>query len=527
MGTYRQKSNVIRPAFVALILLFLLFGCAKGDLSDRSLTFLSGSSGVNLDDFKGTYLARADLKGKSYAVDGALLDKERVLALTNEYGTLEDPALLKYIASTADKLTAAVGKAGIRNFRPRVIVVADPNVGARATPSGVILITHGLLKQLESEDQLAFVLGHEMGHVLMHHHDKDWLVKGQRHVVAAGEVGKDMANSLAASTGKPQGANTSANNWMLVADGALIASRDVISPAWNRNQEDQADLLGVDLMVAAGYQPREVLKVLQVLRDVEFGGGDTAERKSAENAYSGWTKQAVATNQSVLGGMGKAVGGALDAVGKSISETLSDARRSHRSVDERAALIRDYARREYAQVNAAPQAKSYGAALANPRTKQVLQNYDQTTNALRAMVKAPRNGLETARKGIAAPTEQDSYPRLVLSQAQFARGDRTGGIASLKAATEGPNPALRAYLTLSEAYAKANDHKQAWAVAEAAQKRYQQSEMLLVHRISLHARAGRPKEAQAMAVQCKLEYPALEQACADAARRGVSSVTQK
>jgi predicted Zn-dependent protease len=305
----------------------------------------------------------------------------------------------------------------------------------------------------------------------------------------------------------------------------LIASRDVISPAWNRNQEDQADLLGVDIMVAAGYQPREVLKVLKVLENIEFGV-ETPERVSAENAYANFGKRMVAQNRnSPLGDFGKFFDKAFDEVGGVISRTLADARRSHRSVDERGALIRDYARREYASVNTQARAGSYKGALGEARTKQVLANYAQSTAALKRLTQGSNaQALDPAQKGVGAPTERDSYTRLILSQVQFARGDRKGGIASLQTATQGPNPALRTYLVLSETYAKSGDFKSAWQVAEAAQKRYQHSEMLLVHRISLQARSGRRNEAQAMAVQCKLEYPALDQACAEAATRGVSSV---
>jgi predicted Zn-dependent protease len=387
------------------------------------------------------------------------------------------------------------------------------------------VVSHGLLTRLDSQDQLAFVLGHEMAHVLMRHHDKGWLVKSQRHVIAAGEVGKGMADGIATATKAKKGDGKEFQNWSLIADGALIASRDVISPAWNRGQEDQADLLGVDIMVAAGYQPREVLKVLQVLEGIEFGT-ESPERRSAENAYAQWGKKVVAQNRSTpLGDMGNFFDKAIDEVGSAIGQTLADARRSHRSVEERTTQIRDYARREYASVNTQASAQSYKSALASPRTKQVLQNYAQSTSALQKLVQGSTNAASApAQKGVAAPTERDSYPRLILSQVQFTRGDRKGAIASLQSATQGPNPALRAYLVLSETYAKAGDHKSAWAVAEAAQKRYHQSEMLLVHRISLKARAGQRNEAQSMAVQCKLEYPALEDACADAAKRGVSSV---
>lgn len=54
---------------------------------------------------------------------------------------------------------------------------------------------------------------------------------------------------------------------------------------------------------------------------------------------------------------------------------------------------------------------------------------------------------------------------------------------------------------------RAAQHRLAWQVAEAARTRYRQSEMLLVHRISLQARAGRHNEAQAMAVGASSNVP--------------------
>ncbi|MCO6461442.1 MAG: M48 family metallopeptidase [Saprospiraceae bacterium] len=139
-------------------------------------------------------------------------------------------------------------------------LLADPNtVNAFALPGGQIFITEGLLRRLTSEDQLAGVVGHEVGHVVARHSAekmaKDQLYQGLLSSVAVGSGG-DMS---------------------VAQIGQVVASN--ISMSFGRGQELQSDDLGVRFMMEAGYDPRALIDVMQILKDAS-GGREVPEFQS-------------------------------------------------------------------------------------------------------------------------------------------------------------------------------------------------------------------------------------------------------
>ena len=124
-------------------------------------------------------------------------------------------------------------------------VLADPRtVNAFALPGGPIFITEGLLGRLRTEDQLAGVLGHEIGHVIARH-SSERLAKQQ---LTQGLIGAAVLGT---------GDYSTAQIGQLV--GGLINMR------YGRDDELESDALGVRIMLEAGYDPRALISVMQVL----------------------------------------------------------------------------------------------------------------------------------------------------------------------------------------------------------------------------------------------------------------------
>ena len=127
-------------------------------------------------------------------------------------------------------------------------------VNAFALPGGQIFFTYGLLKYLENEDEVAGVLGHEIGHVIGRH-SAEQMAKTQMWAGISQAVG--MA-----------GADFNLNPQQIAG---LV--HQISTTRYGREDENQSDELGVKFMVNAGYNPEGLIKVMQVLKSKGGGGG--------------------------------------------------------------------------------------------------------------------------------------------------------------------------------------------------------------------------------------------------------------
>jgi predicted Zn-dependent protease len=125
----------------------------------------------------------------------------------------------------------------------------EPN--AYALPGGKLSITRGLISKMESEDQLASVLGHEIGHVTAKHA----VVSASRQQLLGALVG--VGGAVLEGTGTP-GAGA------IQMAGQVGAT--LLVQKYSRDQERQADELGMKYMTAAGYNPHAFIETMQILQ---------------------------------------------------------------------------------------------------------------------------------------------------------------------------------------------------------------------------------------------------------------------
>ncbi|MGQ0654098.1 MAG: M48 family metalloprotease [Betaproteobacteria bacterium] len=123
-------------------------------------------------------------------------------------------------------------------------------VNAFALPGGPIFITEALLGALKTEAQVAAVLGHEIGHVIARH-SSERLAKQQ--------LMQGLLSALVVGTGDYTSAQI----------GQLVGS--MITMKYGREDELEADALGVRIMVEAGYDPHAMIAVMETLARVSGG----------------------------------------------------------------------------------------------------------------------------------------------------------------------------------------------------------------------------------------------------------------
>ncbi|MBT8196325.1 MAG: M48 family metalloprotease [Bacteroidia bacterium] len=134
----------------------------------------------------------------------------------------------------------------------------DKMVNAFALPGGQIFITKALWDRLRTEDQLAGVLGHEIGHVVGRH--------GAEHMAKA-KLTQGLTGAAVIAAYDPN--SSSSRNSAAVA--TMIGN--MINMKFGREDELESDRLGIEYMHSTGYNPNEMIEVMKVLEAAGGSGG--------------------------------------------------------------------------------------------------------------------------------------------------------------------------------------------------------------------------------------------------------------
>jgi predicted Zn-dependent protease len=169
-----------------------------------------------------------------------------------DYGAVQDARLNAYIDQTGRRLAAL----SHRPDMPYSFRAVNANyINAYAFPGGSIAVTRGILLKLENEAELAALLGHELGHVNARH---------TAEIMSRGMLTNALIGVGAAILESRTGYGDLAAQLGMIGSGALLAS-------YSRDNERQADSLGMEYMVQAGYGPDGMVGLMEVLNDLSKG----------------------------------------------------------------------------------------------------------------------------------------------------------------------------------------------------------------------------------------------------------------
>jgi predicted Zn-dependent protease len=210
------------PLALLLVSLLLLPGCSVNPATGKQqLNFFSEEEEIQM---------------------GQEADQE----VRDSIGLYDSPQLQAYVESLGQKLAAQSERP---NLPWHFAVVDDAAVNAFALPGGYVYVTRGLLTHLGSEAELTGVLGHEIGHVTARH--------------GANQMSKQLL--MAVGLGVAVLANPKLEGWAGLAELGL----GVLFLKYSRDDERQADDLGLRYMARSGHDPRQMPEVFSVLAEVE------------------------------------------------------------------------------------------------------------------------------------------------------------------------------------------------------------------------------------------------------------------
>lgn len=168
-------------------------------------------------------------------------------ALRQSYGVMGDAHLDGHLNRILSHLQSSWHEAPVP---ARVYVSPDPAFRAFATADGGIIVAAGMLASMESEDEVAALLAHEYAHLLLNHNAPTVLESLARRFSGAAEVYLNQRH------GMPEGdPSTRLVRDLMARHVVAEGMQTAMAPARSRRDENSADALAIDLLVAAGYSP--------------------------------------------------------------------------------------------------------------------------------------------------------------------------------------------------------------------------------------------------------------------------------
>lgn len=179
-----------------------------------------------------------------------------------EYGVYNNPAVQSYVNNLGQRLASQSHRS---NLTWHFTVLDSPEINAFALPGGYVYVTRGIMAYMESEADLAGVMGHEIGHVTAKH--------GAQRATKQQDAGLGVfAASILGAVLESQGVSGAGQMASTISQN--VAAGYIAS--YGREQELQADGLGAEYLSRSQYNPTNMIDVIRVLEQQEKFAQDQA-----------------------------------------------------------------------------------------------------------------------------------------------------------------------------------------------------------------------------------------------------------
>lgn len=189
------------------------------------------------------------------------LGREFMIEARKRFRFIEDPYIVDYVNGIGQKILA---KMPPQPFHYHFYVIRQEVHNAFAAPAGHIFINTGLITAMKSEDELAGILAHEIVHVASRHISQKIARSGKLSLGA-------LAGMMAGIFLGVSGAGSAAANALSFGS---IAATQAAELSYSRQDEMQADELGIQYLTRVGYDGKGLLTILKTIRDNQWFGTD-------------------------------------------------------------------------------------------------------------------------------------------------------------------------------------------------------------------------------------------------------------
>ena len=192
-----------------------------------------------------------------------------------EYSVVDNPAVQAYVNALGQRLARLSHRS---QLEWHFTVLDSPEINAFALPGGYVYVTRGIMAYMESEADLAGVIGHEIGHVTARHGAQRATRQQDAGlgVLAAAVLGAVLESRGAGGVGQ------------VVSEASQAAAAGYIA-SYGREQELQADGLGAEYLARAQFNPSNMVDVIRVLKSQEqFAAEQARAQGRAVSATNSW-----------------------------------------------------------------------------------------------------------------------------------------------------------------------------------------------------------------------------------------------
>ncbi|QCO00752.1 hypothetical protein D3867_00910 [Azospirillum argentinense] len=390
----------------------------------------------------------------------------------------------------------------------RVVVTTNPAYVAEAVPGGTILISQGVFINARDEDELAFILAHEVSHILLNHLDAD------RHHAAQKTIEDTAAGALLSAV--PRSNPEMARDATLIYASYRTFQDVVVQPSWTRQQEDEADLLGFDLLEMALYNGRVYKDAME--RFADDAGKQKAKAEDERRQFESKINNMMASGQ-YSAGINAAFKELASGPAKMLDELGKQLKAGHNSPEQRKEDLSAYITRQ----------KLFGTAL-RERSRSAYEKVVFQGTALKALSRSvlmqradsliahgDLDEAETTLKEIAkGGFESDPYLRMTYYRLHLKQSRPDLAVRDLEIAVKSPAAPPEAFDFLIAEHRAGGRASQALVVLDGKDRRFGGAERGYPLRIRLLVEAGRTPEAGVVMEQCRTLRGPLVRDCEDA-----------
>ena len=208
------------------------------------------------------------------------LGRRAAAEVRRELPLVRDRRAENYVGRIGERLVAAI-PARLRHsqFRYTFQVVDRKDINAFALPGGPIFVNRGMLDAARNDGEVAGVIAHELSHVVLRH--------------ATAQATKGQKFQLGALAGQILGSLVGGRTGTVISQGSQIGIGTYFMK-YSREYEREADLLGVQIMARAGYDPRDMASMFQTIARRGGNGGPEwlSDHPSPANRYAAINREA-------------------------------------------------------------------------------------------------------------------------------------------------------------------------------------------------------------------------------------------